>query len=244
MKRERLFNWFWVLFSIYVLFYVVGQANDLVGGLFPNNHHAVETHEKSYAHLTPVEVGEQVLRQQGCIACHMIGLQGGTLGPSLSNVGGRRNEEWLHEQLIAPQAAVPGNYMPSYAHLTQQERNGLVAYLSTLNGNRAGPETEGPVNLVRQERFTEAQIERGTQLFAQNNCNACHLIGADGNAIGPNLTHEGLRGRTDEWQKDHLAKPLSVYVYGEVQASWMMQDYERLGNSDLDALVAYLQSLR
>ena len=243
MKRERLFNWFWVLFSIYVLFYVVGQANDLMGGLFPSGHHAVETHEKSYAHLTPVEIGEQVLRQQGCIACHMIGLEGGALGPSLSNVGARRNESWLHQQLLDPQVAVSGNYMPSYAHLSQQERDGLVAYMLTLDDTRVGPETKDPVNLVRQERFTEAQIEKGDQVFSQN-CIACHMVGSDGNAIGPNLTHEGLRDRTDEWQKQHLTQPLSVYVEGDVESGWLMPGYERLGDSDLDALVAYLQSLR
>ena len=43
------------------------------------------------AHFTPAEVrrGEQLYRQLGCVGCHQLNLQGGYVGPDLSNTGQR-----------------------------------------------------------------------------------------------------------------------------------------------------------
>lgn len=245
MNRDRRAGIFWFVAFLYVVFYVGGQAVDLFEGLTASYHHEVEPRRDPYAGMTPVEIGEKMFKTQGCQACHQIGLVGGTVGPSLSNVGARRNENWLNQQLLDPSEIVPDNYMTSYAFLTDQERAGLVAYLLTLDGNRQGAETTGTVNLDPPARFSEAQIERGLQLFAANGCNGCHRIGADGGAIGPNLTREGLRDRSDDWQKQHLKDPLSVYKDGPTEGIlWPMPGFARLADADLDALVAYLQSLR
>ena len=46
----------------------------------------------------------------GCMACHSIGREGGTLGPDLSDVGRRRDLGYLEESLLRPEADVPVRY--------------------------------------------------------------------------------------------------------------------------------------
>jgi putative heme-binding domain-containing protein len=46
----------------------------------------------------------------GCAACHAIGRDGGNLGPDLSDVGRRRNPQYLEESLVSPDADVPIRY--------------------------------------------------------------------------------------------------------------------------------------
>lgn len=245
MNRERWMNVFLLLTFLYVVFYVGSEALTFVDGLSVEHERPVEPRVDPYRNMTPVEIGEEVFRTRGCQACHQLGLVGGTVGPSFSNVGARHPADWLSAQLLDPQQHVPGNSMPAYAFLSQRERDGLVAYMGTLNGKRQGPETQGPLKLDPPKRFAPALIDQGQKLFAANGCSGCHRIGSDGGAIGPNLSHEGLRGRSDTWQKQHLEDPLSVYMQGDTQGvSWVMPRYGRLGDKDLDALVAYLQSLR
>ena len=251
MNRQRWAALLWVVALVYVVFYVGGQASSLISGLWPSHHEEIETPADPYADLSPVQIGQRIFEKQGCQSCHQIGLVGGTLGPSLSNVGVRRSEKWLQQQLENPQQAVPGNYMPSYAYLNQPERDGLVAYMRSLNQDRQGLETghgDVPQAMLAAAPATQrdpALIERGQQLFASNGCTACHIINGQGGAVGPNLTREGLRHRSDQWQKQHLKGPLSVYMDGPTAgAQWPMPSFARLADAELDALVAYLQSLR
>jgi putative heme-binding domain-containing protein len=46
----------------------------------------------------------------GCLACHSIGRDGGSLGPDLTDVGRRRDLKYLEESLISPEADVPLRY--------------------------------------------------------------------------------------------------------------------------------------
>ena len=46
----------------------------------------------------------------GCKTCHAIGREGGSLGPDLSDVGRRRDLQYLEESLLKPEADVPIRY--------------------------------------------------------------------------------------------------------------------------------------
>lgn len=205
-----------------------------------------------YEGLSPEEIGRIVLASQGCLACHNLELQGGVLAPSLDNVGVRRNEKWLRGKLLDPSGSVPGTYMPSF-RLGKEELEGLVAFLRTLTPKRPSPDNTGtakveiPTDDQGRPRFTPEQIERGKELFRTQGCIGCHTINglAQGGQLGPNLTHEALRRRSDEWQLKHLMDPLSVYVVGETEGiRWIMPSYGQLSQEDLEALVAFLQSLK
>jgi len=200
------------------------------------------------------ELGALVFRSQGCLACHNLDLKGGVLAPSLDNVGVRRDAQWLREKILEPHAKLPGTFMPAYAELSETELNALVAFLGTLTPARPSPDNTGeakieiPTDEQGNPRFTPEQVERGKLLFQQQGCVGCHAINGlfPGGPVGPNLTREAQRKRTDEWQRRHLIDPVSVYVVGEPPegAAWPMPGYGHLPPEDLKALVAFLQSLK
>jgi menaquinol-cytochrome c reductase cytochrome b/c subunit len=77
--------------------------------------------------LREFESGRQVVAQSGCLACHKIGENGGTLGPNLTKIGVRLAPQAIARTLINPTAP-----MPSYASLPANKRDALVAFLSQL----------------------------------------------------------------------------------------------------------------
>ena len=90
----------------------------------------------------------------------------------------------------------------------------------------------------------------GAQVFLASGCTACHTIdslsGARG-AIGPDLTRIGARG--DAFVRESIVDPNAVIApdcpFGSCQPGLMPQDFEqRLSQEELDALVAYLLTLR
>lgn len=252
---SRLGNLALVLVSGLVLAFVVSEALSLWQNLSYNAvpNEGVREPSTNYPGLAPKEIGASVFKSQGCLACHNLDLAGGVLAPSLNNIGVRRDAAWLREKLRDPHASVPGTFMPSFSRLSNEEIEGLVAYLGTLTPDRPGPDNAGtatieiPKDEQGQPRFTMSEVERGGELFRAQGCIGCHSINgiAAGGQIGPNLTHEALRLRTDEWQLRHLIDPVSVYVLGEAAGiSWIMPSYGRLSEEDLKALVAFLQSLK
>jgi ubiquinol-cytochrome c reductase cytochrome b subunit len=81
-------------------------------------------------------------------------------------------------------------------------------------------------------------VQAGSELFQTSGCIACHRIGEKGGNIGPDLSNEGLRGRTREWitaqirdSKSH--NPKSV-----------MPSFASLGNEKIGNLADYLLSLK
>ena len=55
--------------------------------------------------------GKQVFEGKGgCLTCHAVGAQGGSLGPDLSDVGRRRNLKYLEESIVTPEADIPVAY--------------------------------------------------------------------------------------------------------------------------------------
>lgn len=211
------------------------------------------TASTNYPGLSPKEIGAIVFKDQGCIACHNLDLAGGILAPSLSNVASRHNAKWFREKLLNPHASAPGTFMPSFGYLAPEEIDGLVAFLGSLTPQRPSADNadtakiEIPNDAQGQPRFTMAQIDRAKELFRAQACFGCHTINGvfDSGQVGPNLTHEAQRNRSDEWQLRHLMNPVSVYVNGEPQKiQWIMPPYAQLPEEDLQALVAFLQSLK
>ena len=64
----------------------------------------------SMAASEPVSRGERIYRTAGCAACHVVGSEGGFLGPDLSNIGARRSVEYLRRALLEPEADIPDNF--------------------------------------------------------------------------------------------------------------------------------------
>jgi menaquinol-cytochrome c reductase cytochrome b/c subunit len=77
--------------------------------------------------LRTFEAGKQVVAQSGCLACHKIAENGGTLGPDLTKIGSRLARQAIARTLVNPTAP-----MPSYEQLPVEKRDALVEFLSQL----------------------------------------------------------------------------------------------------------------
>ena len=51
------------------------------------------------------------LEAGGCASCHIVRGQGSSLGPELTDVGARRNADYLRDALLAPGLVVPENFL-------------------------------------------------------------------------------------------------------------------------------------
>lgn len=77
------------------------------------------------------EDGKQVVASQGCLGCHKIGENGGTLGPDLTEVGNR-----IPAAAIARSVVVGPDIMPAYTlqDTDPEAFDEMVKYLASLDG--------------------------------------------------------------------------------------------------------------
>lgn len=114
-----------------------------------------------------IVAGRRLYRELRCAYCHSIQGHGGMVGPDLTTVGARRDQQWLAAHFQDPTRVIPGSLMPQL-HLLPDEIVQLVVYLTTLGG-------EGP--------FTP----QAPALYAEQ-CQSCHALDGTGGALGPDLT--------------------------------------------------------
>jgi mono/diheme cytochrome c family protein len=82
----------------------------------------------------------------------------------------------------------------------------------------------------------------GEKVYASQKCSICHSIAAKGNAKGP-LDHVGSKLSAEEiraWMTD--AEGMTAKTKSERKP--FMKSYKTMSKGDLDALVAYLQTLK
>jgi quinol---cytochrome c reductase cytochrome c subunit, bacillus type len=75
------------------------------------------------------EAGKLAVAQSGCLACHKIGENGGTLGPNLTDIGDKLPKAAMLRTLENPTAP-----MPSFAALPQEKKQDIVNFLAQLHG--------------------------------------------------------------------------------------------------------------
>ena len=76
-----------------------------------------------------LQAGKLVVAQSGCLACHKIGENGGTLGPDLTEIGTKLLPGAIRRTLENPTAP-----MPPYADMPEEQKAALVAFLASLRG--------------------------------------------------------------------------------------------------------------
>jgi mono/diheme cytochrome c family protein len=88
----------------------------------------------------------------------------------------------------------------------------------------------------------KAVIERGEKVYVAQKCSLCHSIAGKGNAkgaldgVGSKLTSEAIH----EW----LVTPVEAAKKANATRKPPMKAYASLPKEDLDALVAYMASLK
>jgi nitric oxide reductase subunit C len=83
-------------------------------------------------------VNRPQIYNQLCIACHMLGGEGGAVGPALDGVGARRDPAYLQQWLTNPLAVKADSRMPKLP-LTSGQIDELVAFLSHLKTGGTTP---------------------------------------------------------------------------------------------------------
>lgn len=88
----------------------------------------------------------------------------------------------------------------------------------------------------------DALVKKGQQVFAANKCSMCHSVAGKGNPKGP------LEGVSAKWKPDEIRQ--WIVSWKAMAAKYPatrkppMTDFSKLPKGDVDALVAYIQSLK
>lgn len=109
----------------------------------------------------PVKLGEQLISERACAACHKIGDQDGGIAPDLSFEGLIKDEPWMVAHFKDPRALVPDSIMPTFG-FTDAEFKAMSAYLAT---SKKTPAMGNP------------------QEIYQNLCVRCHGDKGDGHGL-------------------------------------------------------------
>jgi len=89
---------------------------------------------------------------------------------------------------------------------------------------------------------TPAQIEAGQKVFAAQKCSICHSVAGQGNkkgaldGVGAKLTADDIR----QW----IVNAPEMAAKTKAERKPVMKAYASLPKEDIDALVAYVQSLK
>lgn len=75
--------------------------------------------------------GAVLFEKERCIYCHSFKGQGATIGPDLTDVAKRRDNEWLRDQIRNPKIHYPNPGMPGHEYLSRKEINAIIKYLKS-----------------------------------------------------------------------------------------------------------------
>ena len=155
----------------------------------------------------------KVIADVKCTNCHSIKGIGADYAPDLTYAGSKLQESWIRGFLANPDVIRPllqqmpklgltGGLKP--AKITMPKFNLGVQKVEDTNRS----DVDVVVNYLQQELVTPDipknlpvvtdvttpdQISLGKKLYDQKGCVACHQIGSDGGAVGPNLSNVGNR---------------------------------------------------
>ncbi len=151
------------------------QVSELMAFLFTTQYFDV---------LGDARAGEQLFTAKGCVQCHAIGGQGGSVGPPLDRLGPANSPVlvaaamWNHGPAMAEAMRQRGIARPTFQ---DHEMSHLIAYLVSAGRPAAGETVQ----------VVPGTPDRGQAVFTQRGCAACHAIGGRGGTVGPPLGRPG-----------------------------------------------------
>jgi ubiquinol-cytochrome c reductase cytochrome b subunit len=161
-----------------------------------------------------IEKGKQVFQTIGCVGCHAVYGEGGSIGPELSGGTLRgKSRKWLKDQITDPKSHFPDTVMPAFTNLNKEQLTNLISYLMSLASGAPAAAAMPPggesAQVMKQETAppaaspppfpSEAQsleqapgqaaliigsAENGADLFREQ-CISCHGPGGKGNVPNP-----------------------------------------------------------
>jgi len=225
------------------------------------------------ADVTPeqlVRAGEQVFNGiGGCTTCHGLGTRAPNLltdekgaGPIGARCGkretGKSCKAYLYESLTQPGAFVVTGYepiMPDMSRtLSPQQIWAVIAFLESQGGtvdvgasdipagNQGGLTPGASPGNSGAPRLANGSTDPMT-LFHAAGCVGCHKIGAEGGAIGPDLTHIGARASATYIRESILDPGAKIAKGFERFAGIMPKTFgDQMTAAQLEALVRFLAS--
>jgi mono/diheme cytochrome c family protein len=125
----------------------------------------------------------------------------------------------------------PGGFFPSFGGRVVGNAAKAVAIVTLL--------LAATQNLAAQDK---AHVERGMKVYVDQKCSVCHSIAGKGNQkgalddVGSRLTMDDIRA----W----IVNPAEMAKTRKAERKPPMRAYPNLAKEDLDAIVAYMASLK
>ena len=163
---------------------------------------------------TAIKQGQNIYRGR-CGVCHGIDAKG-YRGSDLTT------GDWVHGGTDAQvfktiRTGVPGTEMPGHPNMSEDEIWMVVSYLRTLSAPGGAPAERGDAT-------------RGEQIFwakERGNCGQCHMIGARGGRIGPNLSRIGAARSAVALERE-IRRPAEVIPVGFETVTVVTKDGRRI----------------
>jgi len=221
-----------------------------------------------------VQIGEQIYNGAGgCTACHGLGTRApnlladergtGSIGARCGRrVPGKSCKEYLYESLTQPGAFVASGYQPIMPDLSRTlppaQLWALVAFLESVGGTVDVTGADIPAETAddRGSGGTEggsggggAGLAGGTtdprELFRAGGCVGCHKLGAEGGAVGPDLTRIGATRSADQIRRGILDPEAEAAPGFEALKAVMPKTFgDQFTAAQLESLVRFLASQR
>jgi len=184
-----------------------------------------------------VEEGRQAYLQS-CALCHGTDGHGATtigraMYPPVMDLTSPHVQHWNDAQLFwIIQNGVRLTGMPAWkSSLSETDTWKIVAFIHALP--QVGP---APPAVAVVSKSEKELIQYGRTLYRQEGCFMCHQLNGEGGKVGPDLTLEGTRGRSEDWLIGHFKDP-TKYSPGST-----MPPFPNLTDAQLKALTAFLES--
>jgi mono/diheme cytochrome c family protein len=201
-----------------------------------------------------VSQGELRFRQMFCSTCHSLAvtragetkLIGGDIGPELTKVGSKVNQEWLVTWLRDPQGYLPHTRMPRYGW-SDEDLYRVTQYITTKL-----TDSELLTGVPDLGQPSDKEIELGHQLFLEKGCASCHVIEGlnPQKDFGPDLSALGAKNASElEFSKANIPHNLVSYIQAKLQDPASVNPAARMpqynwNQSDLDAVTTALLSMK
>jgi mono/diheme cytochrome c family protein len=99
----------------------------------------------------------------------------------------------------------------------------------------------GFVGVATRAEAQDAQVQRGVAVYAAQKCSLCHSIAG----VGKRTALDGVGAKSSPAEiRLWLTDPKAAAVKAKSTAKPVMKDYSKLPPADIDALVAYMQTLK
>ena len=98
------------------------------------------------------------------------------------------------------------------------------------------------IMLIAGSAFAQTPVEKGMKLFTEQKCSMCHSVAGKGNPKGP-LEDAAAKLSADDIRQ-WLVNPQEMREKTHAERKPAMKSFATLPKSDIDALVAYVESLK